>query len=173
MKKLFALSFLVFALFAGVCFQGCSSDDDHVEPSVKNPSIVDGVVNDIPMLFVGTSVSTSPEGETFTDTAASFEIVADDHGTLTLYMHGPRFAAAMPGVEMRILNLEYTGSGTSVGFSAESAVPEAQITGVEGWQPFERFTVTALEGRVKDSHCMLTFGCIGYRATFEGRLVVK
>ncbi len=79
----------------------------------------------------------------------------------------------MPGVEMRITELAYTGRDNSISFSTAAAVPEAQITGVEGWQPFERFTITGLTGSVEGSFCRLAFGCIGYSATFEGRLVTE
>ncbi len=111
MKKffLFALALTIFA--------ACNDDNDNgPDFETVNDEIVNGqIVDDDEMLFLGTSIVTNPDGTTFTDEYARISIFGDNRPTLitpattlTLRMHGARFAANMPALEMQLPNLGYT-----------------------------------------------------------------
>ncbi len=163
MKKLLLLTFALFAMAA------CGSDDNDTAPMNDNPSINDGVMTGS-MNFYGVSRSTSPEGETFTDEGVHFEFVASAADKVTLYMHATRFAAAMPGIEMRLTDLPYEGEDKRLSVNVDSVVPEADITGE--YLPYERFAITGFKCNVESVWCKVEFDCIGYEVVFEGRLVL-
>lgn len=176
MKKffLFALALTVFA--------ACNDDNDNgPDFETVNDEIVNGqIVDDDPMIFLGTSTVTAPDGSTFTDEQARFSIfgnfpttIAPAATSLSIYMHRTRFAANMPALEMRLLNLDYIpGAGPRLMFTAAGPlVPQAYINGT-GWTDQENRPITDLNGSIDNVRCTLTFTCMGaLQVKFEGRML--
>lgn len=105
---------ILFLLFAAAAFAACNDDDG--EPKVRyattNDGIENGYLQGANLHFYGTSTVTDAKGETFTDPEAWFEFAGGPE-SFSLYMHKTRFAANMPGVEMRLQTVTYTPKGTS------------------------------------------------------------
>ncbi len=172
--------FFLFALALTTCI---ACDDDHNGPDFENNNdeIVNGkIVDDDPMEFLGTMTVTNPDGPTFVNENARFDIVGDGYPTplapattLTVYMRQMRFAAAMPALEMRINTLTYTpGVGPNLTFTtAGPVVPQAYIAGA-GWTDFDKYAITNLNGTINNVQCTIEFTCMGtHRVTFEGRML--
>lgn len=177
MKKLF-----LFALALAVC-AACDDNDRPDGPDFEtvNDEIVDGrIVDDDAMDFLGISTVTNPDGTTFVDKNALFSIVGEGRPTefnpataLTVYMRRVRFAAAMPGIDMRLYDLPYTaGTGANLTFaSAGPLVPQASFAGTP-WTDYEEYAVTNLDGAIDNVRCSVAFVCMGaYHVKFEGRLL--
>ncbi len=176
MKKffLFALALTIFA--------ACNDDNDNgPDFETVNDEIVNGqIVDDDEMLFLGTSIVTNPDGTTFTDEYARISIFGDNRPTLitpattlTLRMHGARFAANMPALEMQLPNLGYTpGVGPRLTFTAAGPLtPQAYINGT-GWTPQAKYPITDLNGSIDNVFCTLTCTCMGsFRVQFTGRML--
>lgn len=171
--------FLLFALMLATCV-ACGDNDNGPEFDDDNDEIVDGkIVDDDPMEFRGTMTVTDPDGTTFVNETARFDIVGDGFPTLlapattlTVYMRQMRFAAAMPvQLDMRINTLTYTpGAGPNLTFAtAGPVVPQAYIAGV-GWSDQENRPITGLNGAINNTRCTLEFTCMdAYRVKFEGQ----
>ena len=105
---------ILFLLFAAAAFAACNDDDG--EPKVRyattNDGIENGYLQGANLHFYGTSTVTDAKGETFTDPEAWFEFAGGPE-SFSLYMHKTRFAANMPGVEMRLQTVTYTRRATS------------------------------------------------------------
>lgn len=92
-------------------------------------------------------------------------------------MHKTRFAADMPGVEMRIPNVPYTPTGDkSLTFSLDEVIPEAErpnaVGGGATYVPVERYVITQLAGSIDNTLCRVEFTCAGiYHVVFEGSLI--
>lgn len=177
MKQLF-----LFALALAVC-AACDDNDrpDGPEYETVNDEIVDGrIVDDDPMDFLGISTVTNPDGTTFVDENAVFSIVGEGFPSkvnpataLTVYMRRVRFAAAMPGIDMRLYNRPYTaGTGPNLTFTAAGPLtPQANIANT-GWADYEKYAITNLDGAVANVRCRVEFDCMGtYHVKFEGRLL--
>lgn len=175
--------FFLFAWVLAACVACDSHDDHHNGPEFEtvNDEIVDGrIVNDDAMDFLGISTVTNPDGTTFVDDNAVFSIVGEGHPTvfnpataLTVYMRRVRFAAAMPGIDMRLYNLPYTaGTGANLTFvDAGPLTPQANIAAT-GWTDYERYAITNLDGAIANVRCRVEFDCMGtYHVKFEGRLL--
>ena len=172
LKKLLLLSIAAFALAA------CNDEaDEGPQYASSNPEIVDGVYSGQTMHFYGTAtVTNTSDGSTYSDPEAWFEIHGDKG--LVIYMHQTRFAPDMPGQEMRIYRIPYTGGeGASLTFSAESFIPQAKLpneTGGYDYQDFTQFMLTEIEGTIDGTLFQMAFTCMGtYRMEYEGRLLVK
>ena len=118
---------LLFLLFAAAAFAACNDDDG--APKICYASTNDGIENGylqgVNLHFYGTSTVTDAKGGTFTDDEAWFEFAGGPE-SFSLYMHKTRFAANMPGVEMRLQTVTYTpGSDKSLGFAKEEIIPYA------------------------------------------------
>ena len=139
-----------------------------------NDAIVDGAVK-APMLFLGRAeVETIATGERYVDEKARFEVAPtvaaspDEARTVALYMHETRFAAQMPPLEMEAHGIGYTAATNGVALAAARIVP--QIAGT----PYERYTLTEIDGKTEGIDFSLTFVCAGiYRVRYVGRLIVK
>ncbi len=175
MKKIF-----LFALMLATCV-ACDDNDNGPEFDNDNDEIVNGkIVDDDPMEFLGTMTVTNPDGTTFVNERARFDIVGDGYPTLlapattlTVYMRQMRFAAAMPALEMRINTLAYTpGVGPNLTFAtAGPVVPQAYIAGA-GWTDQAGFPITGLNGAINNIRCTLEFTCMGtHRVKFEGQMI--
>ncbi len=171
--------FFLFALALTTCI---ACDDDHNGPDYedRNDNIINGAIVDRdPMVFLGTSTVTNPDGTTFAEENARFSIVgnfpsliAPSATSLSLYMHSVRFAEAMPGLEMRILDLAYTGAGSSLTFKNDGPLtPQAYIAGA-GWNDYAKYPITALDGAIVNVNCRIAFTCMGsFQVVFEGRML--
>lgn len=176
MKKL-----LLFSLLLAACAACDDNDNNGPEFETRNDEIVNGqIVDDDEMVFLGTSTVTNPDGTTFVDENARFIIVGDGlpsivapAATLTVYMHQVRFAAAMPGIEMRMRELAYTpGSGPNLTFAAAGPIiPQASLAGTP-WNDYKKYAITGLDGAINDVRCRIEFVCMGtFRVKFEGHLL--
>lgn len=174
MKKIF------FLLFAAVAFIACNDDDDTVKVryASTNDGIENGYLQGINLHFYGTSTVTDAKGGTFTDNEAWFEF-AGDSKDFALYMHKTRFAANMPGIEMRLYTVPYTPTGNkSLSFAEDEIIPQArkdnETGGGSSYQPVERYKITDLEGSIDNIDCRVSFTCAGiYKVTYEGKLIIK
>ncbi len=175
MKKIF-----LFALMLATCV-ACDDNDNGPEFENNNDEIVNGkIVDDDPMEFLGTMTVTNPDGTTFVNETARFDIMGDGRPTLlapattlSIYMRQMRFAAAMPALEMRINTLTYTpGVGPNLTFAtAGPVVPQAYIAGA-GWTDQANFPITGLNGAINNVRCTLEFTCMGtHRVKFEGQMI--
>lgn len=118
---------ILFLLFAAAAFAACNDDDG--EPKVRyattNDGIENGYLQGANLHFYGTSTVTDAKGKTFTDPEAWFEFAGGPE-SFSLYMHKTRFAANMPGVEMRLQTVTYTPKGDkSLNFVREEIIPSA------------------------------------------------
>ncbi len=174
LKKLFTLAFAALAL------AGCNDDDDDAIRYARTNDLIteEGYITGSNLHFYGTSTVTDASGGTFIDKNARFEFAGASE-EFALYMHKTRFAAAMPGVEMRLYRVPYTPAGNkSMTFTAERIIPDAlkanETGGGASYQPVERYLITALEGRIDDTACRVSFTCAGvFDVVFEGRLIVS
>ncbi len=172
--------FFLFALMLAACV-ACDDNDNGPDYEDRNDEIVNGrIVDDDPMEFLGTMTVTNPDGTTFVNETARFDIVGDGRPTLlapattlTVYMRQMRFAAAMPALEMRITTLTYTpGVGPNLTFTtAGPVVPQAYIAGA-GWTDQASYPITGLNGAINNVRCTLEFTCMGtHYVKFEGRMI--
>ena len=171
---------ILFLLFAAAAFAACNDDDG--EPKVRyattNDGIENGYLQGANLHFYGTSTVTDAKGETFTDPEAWFEFAGGPE-SFSLYMHKTRFAANMPGVEMRLQTVTYTPeSDKSLGFAKEEIIPyalkENATGGGSGYQPVAKYVITDLEGSIDNLKCHVSFTCAGvYKVEYEGRLIIK
>ena len=118
---------ILFLLFAAAAFAACNDDDG--APKVRYASTNDGIENGylqgVNLHFYGTSTVTDAKGGTFTDDEAWFEFAGGPE-SFSLYMHKTRFAANMPGVEMRLQTVTYTPeSDKSLSFTKKEIIPYA------------------------------------------------
>ena len=175
---------LLFLLFAAAAFAACNDDDGapKIRYASTNDGIVDGHLQGINMFFYGRAVATDDTGDTYTDDEALFEFAGGPSGDseyFSLYMHKTRFAANMPGVEMRLQTVTYTPKGDkSLNFVREEIIPSALKENNEGggssYQPVERYKITNLTGAIDGVDCRVSFTCAGvFQVIYEGRLIIK
>lgn len=167
---------LIFLLLLAATFTACNDDDNAGYRFLdKNPFIEGGHLSGHNLHFYGTSTVRDAQGNLFTDNEAYFEFAGLDD--ICLYMHKTRFAAAMPGVEMRFRNVSYVPTGdVSLSFSEQELIPEArrdnETGGGSSYVPVERYRITGLEGSIDGVVCRVKFTCAGiYDVVYEGRLV--
>ena len=117
---------ILFLLFAAAAFAACNDDGEpKVRYATTNDGIENGYLQGANLHFYGTSTVTDAKGETFTDPEAWFEFAGGPE-SFSLYMHKTRFAANMPGVEMRLQTVTYTPKGDkSLNFVREEIIPSA------------------------------------------------
>ena len=158
---------ILFLLFAAAAFAACNDDDG--EPKVRyattNDGIENGYLQGANLHFYGTSTVTDAKGETFTDPEAWFEFAGGPE-SFSLYMHKTRFAANMPGVEMRLQTVREE--------IIPSALKENNEGGGSSYQPVERYKITNLTGAIDGVDCRVSFTCAGvFQVIYEGRLIIK
>lgn len=167
---------LIFMLLLTAAFTACNDDDDAGYRFLDtNPFIEEGHLSGHNLHFYGTSTVRDAQGNLFTDNEAYFEFAGLDD--ICLYMHKTRFAAAMPGVEMRLREVPYSPTGdASLSFSVQELIPQAkrdnEVGGGWSYVPVERYRITGLEGSIDGVVCRVRFTCAGvYDVVYEGRLV--
>lgn len=171
---------ILFLLFAAAAFAACNDDDGapKVRYATTNDALENGHLTGTNMHFYGTSTVTDAQGKVFTDDDAWFEF-AGDSKDFALYMHKTRFAANMPGVEMRLYTVPYTPEGDkSLVFAMEEIIPQAlkenETGGGSSYQPVERYRITDLDGSIDGVDCHVSFTCAGiYQVVYEGKLIIK
>ncbi len=131
--------------------------------------------------FYGTSTSTNTtSGDTFTDKKAYFELTASNSGNSNksvMYMHATRFMSAMPGVEMRIPGVLFTGTGKTATAALTNVIPEADMQKGSGYQPFPAYPISDLSVKIEDTVLTVSFVCTtkygAYQVTYNGRMIVR
>jgi len=174
LKKLFLFALAACTLAACNKDEGTGLPYDYVYLK-ENTNISEGHLQGSNMHFYGTSTVTDATGGVFTYRKAHFELAGLDD--FHLYMHKTRFAADMPGVEMRIPDVPYTPTGDkSLTFSLDEVIPEAERSNAVGggatYVPVERYVITQLAGSIDNTLCRVEFTCAGvYHVVFEGSLI--
>lgn len=171
---------ILFLLFAAAAFAACNDDDGapKVRYATTNDGIENGLITGSNLHFYGTSTVTDAQGKVFTDDDAWFEF-AGDSKEFALYMHKTRFAANMPGVEMRLYTVPYTPTGDkSMTFAEAEIIPDALKENATGggssYQPVAKYVITDLEGSIDNVNCHVSFTCAGvFNVTYEGKLIIK
>lgn len=174
--------FFLFAL-ALCALSACNGNDsDPVRFAAENTAVVDGSLTGTNLHFLGTSVAAAADGTAYTDNSARFEF-AGGSGKLALYMHGTRFAAAMPALRMRLYDVPYTpGEGASLSFALPTIVPDVYLPNAVGggysYQPLPAYTLTDVEGSIDGIDCRVAFSCnvprLGaYRVEYQGKLLAR
>lgn len=172
LKKLFLFALTACTLAACNKDEGTGLPYDYVYLK-ENTNISEGHLQGSNMHFYGTSTVTDATGGVFTYRKAHFELAGLDD--FHLYMHKTRFAADMPGVEMRIPNVPYTPTGDkSLTFSLDEVIPEAErpnaVGGGATYVPVERYVITQLAGSIDNTLCRVEFTCAGvYHVRFRGQ----
>lgn len=163
LKKLFLFALTACTLAACNKDEGTGLPYDYVYLK-ENTNISEGHLQGSNMHFYGTSTVTDATGGVFTYRKAHFELAGLDD--FHLYMHKTRFAADMPGVEMRIPDVPYTPTGDkSLTFSLDEVIPEAErpnaVGGGATYVPVERYVITQLAGSIDNTLCRVEFTCAG------------
>ncbi len=159
--------------FVLLAFAACNDENTApAEPQIpyatENKALIDGAIV-APMPFYGESVVTTlATGDTFSDPAARFEMVADGEGMARLLMHESHFAETMPALEMEVPAIPCTVEGVHCTLTAPAIIPE--IAGV----PYERYTLTEIDGRIDGVQLEIAFVCAGtFRVEYRGRLLAE
>lgn len=163
-------------LVAAFALVACNdSDEEKLRFPETNDFIEEGSLTGTNMHFLGSATSTDAAGNRYVDEEAHFETAGLER--LVLYMHRTRFSAAMPAMEMRMYDLDYTGSGKSIAYTAERVVPQLNVKDL-GWQPMEAYALENVEIRIEGVRCTVRFSCdvprVGrYTVAYEGRLYIE
>lgn len=145
MKKLF----LLLTLLGTVTFTACDFEDD--EP----------FYDEIP--YTGTlSVIPLSGGDSYTWDNTCFGMLAEDNGTLTLWMYDTRFVPGMPQLTMAIPDITYASSASIISMLGDNIVPYM------GGTPYQQYRITSLSGTLSNRQLNISFNCMGFRVTFIG-----
>ena len=112
--------------------------------------------------YKGTMVVDQNDGTFYTqeDVEVDYEI---KDGKLNFVMYKVKFASGMPiKLDMVVEGVDYTKSNDTYTLSGDGIVPYAM------GGPFEKFTITKLEGEITDTAFTLDFMCGEYPVTYEG-----
>lgn len=112
--------------------------------------------------YKGTMVVDQNDGTFYTqeDVEVDYEI---KDGKLNFVMYKVKFASGMPiKLDMVVEGVDYTESNDTYTLSGDGIVPYAM------GGPFEKFTITKLEGEITDTAFTLDFMCGEYPVTYEG-----
>lgn len=166
--------FLLATAFIGLT--ACSKDDttpkselpDGYSFAQENDQLVEGRMTGN-MLFYGTStVTTLASGDEYIDEQVLFELTEDTDGHIRMLMHEAKFAANMPALEMEVPGITGNGEGKQLQVSVAETIPEIAGT------PYERYVITALDGKVDNTSFTVTFNCMGaFKVVYQGKLIVK
>ncbi len=123
--------------------------------------------------------SAAASGGTFTDDKVYFELTSSnmsDGGKSILYMHATRFLAQMPGLEMRIKELPFSGTGKVAEATRDKATPEAKIQNV--YREITDYPISELKVKIEDTVLTVSFVCNtpkngDYLVTYTGRMIVS
>lgn len=112
--------------------------------------------------YKGTMVVDQNDGTFYTqeDVEVDYEI---KDGKLNFVMYQVKFAKGMPlKLDMVVEGADYVDNDGSYTISGDGIVPYAM------GGPFEKFTITGLEGTITDTTYTMEFMCGEYPVTYEG-----
>lgn len=112
--------------------------------------------------YKGTMVVDQNDGTFYTqeDVEVDFEI---KDGKLNFVMYQVKFAKGMPlKLDMVVEGADYVDNDGTYTLSGDGIVPYAM------GGPFEKFTITALNGTITDTTYTMEFMCGEYPVTYEG-----
>ena len=123
--------------------------------------------NDLPnnptnKCYSGTMKVDQNDGTFYTqnEVEVDYEIKGDK---LNFVMYKVKFASGMPiKLDMVVEGADYFDNGSSYSVSGDGLVPYAM------GGPFEKFTITKLEGEITDNSFTLNFMCGEYPVTYSG-----
>ena len=103
------------------------------------------------------------DGTMYTQGAVEVDYELRGEDKLNFVMYKVKFASGMPiKLDMVVEGVNYTEIDGNYTISGENIVPYAM------GGPFERFTITQLEGTITESEMSMTFMCGEYPVTYEG-----
>lgn len=146
------INLLFSALCALTLITACENGDNNDLPN--NPEEA--------KCYKGTMVVDQNDGTFYTqeDVEVDYEI---KDGKLNFVMYKVKFASGMPiKLDMVVEGVDYTESNDTYTLSGDGIVPYAM------GGPFEKFTITKLEGEITDTAFTLDFMCGEYPVTYEG-----
>ena len=146
------INLLFSALCALTLITACENGDNNDLPN--NPEET--------KCYKGTMVVDQNDGTFYTqeDVEVDYEI---KDGKLNFVMYKVKFANGMPiKLDMVVEGVDYTESNDTYTLSGDGIVPYAM------GGPFEKFTITKLEGEITDTAFTLDFRCGEYPVTYEG-----
>lgn len=113
--------------------------------------------------FVGSMNVDQNDGTMFTLNDVQVDYELHDDNTLNFVMYDVKFASAMPlKLDMVVEGVTYSVDGNTYTLSGDGIVPYAM------GGPFEKFTITRLEGSITDEQMTLSFMCGEYPVTYSG-----
>lgn len=123
--------------------------------------------NDLPnnpdnTCYIGTMDVDQNDGTVYTqqDVEVDYEI---KDGKLNFAMYKVKFASGMPvKLDMVVEGADYVETATGYTVSGDGIVPYAM------GGPFEKYTITQLEGEITDNTMTLNFMCGEYPVTYSG-----
>lgn len=123
--------------------------------------------NDLPnnpdnTCYIGTMDVNQNDGTVYTqqDVEVDYEI---KDGKLNFVMYKVKFASGMPvKLDMVVEGADYVETATGYTVSGDGIVPYAM------GGPFEKFTITQLEGEITDNTMTLNFMCGEYPVVYSG-----
>lgn len=123
--------------------------------------------NDLPnnpdnTCYIGTMDVDQNDGTVYTqqDVEVDYEI---KDGKLNFAMYKVKFASGMPvKLDMVVEGADYVETATGYTVSGDGIVPYAM------GGPFEKFTITQLEGKITDNTMTLNFMCGEYPVVYSG-----
>lgn len=112
--------------------------------------------------YKGTMTVDQNDGTFYTQNDVEVDYELKD-GKLNFVMYKVKFASGMPiKLDMVVEGADYVDNGATYEVSGDGLVPYAM------GGPFEKFTITELEGEVSDSEFTLEFICGEYPVTYHG-----
>lgn len=144
--------FILGIVFSAVLFASCENGDNNTLP----PNPVEGEC------YVGTLKVDQNDGTFYTqeDVEVDYQII---DGKLNFVMYKVKFADGMPiKLDMVVEGVDCIGALGNYTLVGNGIVPYAM------GGPFEKYTITELEGEITDKTMSLSFMCGEYPVTYTG-----
>lgn len=118
--------------------------------------------------YIGTMHVDQNDGTMYTQEEVEVDFETHDNEKLNFVMYKVKFATAMPiKLDMVVEGVDYTESNGVYTLSGDGIIPYAM------GGPFEKFTITKLEGTISNSEMTLSFMCGEYPVTYSGTMKQK
>lgn len=113
--------------------------------------------------YTGTMNVDQKDGTMYTQEDVEVDYEIHDDATLNFVMYDVKFAKGMPlKLDMVVEGVSYTEADGVYTLSGDGIIPYAM------GGPFEKFTITQLEGSISDGAMTLSFMCGEYPVTYSG-----
>ena len=143
---------IIYALLCGVLLISCENGENNELP----PKPIEK------QCYKGTMTVDQNDGSFYTreDVEVDYEI---KDGVLNFVMYKVKFAQGMPlTLDMVVEGVTYSESPEGYILTGDGIVPYAM------GGPFEKYTITSLQGNITESCFSLSFNCGEYPVTYEG-----